>query len=31
MWQVYRGSVHQESDVSVTGNEVIAVDESKVE
>ena len=31
MWQVYRGSVHQGSDVSVTENEAIAVDESKAE
>lgn len=31
MWQVYKESVHQGSDVSVTGIKVIAVDESKVE
>lgn len=31
VWQVYRGPVHQGSDVSVTGIEVIAIDESKVE
>lgn len=31
IWQVYRESVHQGSDVGVTENEVIAVDGSEVE